>query len=289
MEQLTQAPPSQTLTPCTIVDQKRLFELYQSVPDAQAYAELLKMEQEWIVPLAGQFTDEAPSFTSVAELMTAMKEFLVEEGRSSSENHRFLAQDATYEQFKYVVREFAVDGLTESLSLLAVVPRLPYRSGMAVFRVLIDELGCGNEAQAHSQLYRDLLTELDMPTDMNSYLDIGPESYSYVNLFHWLANRAESPEYFLGGYAYFEASVLYGFQSFAHAARRLKIKNHAYYTEHLYIDNFHSKQMRTAIREKQAETGIDLAKVWAGVRITSAIVGHATEMAIFRSRSVGQS
>jgi hypothetical protein len=96
-----------------------------------------------------------------------MREFLVDEGKTESANHRFLAWDSSYEQFKHVVREFAVDGLTESLSLLAVVPRLPYRSGMAVFRILIDELGCGNEAQTHSQLYL---------------------------LFHWLANRTPAPE-----------------------------------------------------------------------------------------------
>ncbi|MGW1814930.1 hypothetical protein ACWCQM_15410 [Streptomyces sp. NPDC002125] len=36
------------------------------------------------------------------------------------------------EQFIYAVREFAVDGPAEPSSLLAVVPRHPYRSGMTV-------------------------------------------------------------------------------------------------------------------------------------------------------------
>ncbi|MEU3980904.1 iron-containing redox enzyme family protein [Streptomyces sp. NPDC026672] len=272
--------------PCTVIDQRRLYEHYRSVPDPAAYAELVRMEDEWITALGRAYEEEAPDFATSADVLKAMREFLVAEARAATDNHRYLATEATREEFEYVVREFAVDGLTESLSLLAVVPKLPYRSGMAVFRVLIDELGCGNEAMAHAQLYRDLLTELGMPLDLDSYRDIGPESYAYVNLFHWIANRAPVPEYFLGGYAYFEASVLYGLQSFAHAAQRLGITNHQYYTEHIYIDKFHSKQMRTAIREAETAAGLDLAKVWAGVRMTSAVVTHATETAISRARGL---
>ncbi|MGW0783241.1 iron-containing redox enzyme family protein [Streptomyces sp. NPDC002913] len=110
-------------------------------------------------------------------------------------------------QFAYVVNEFAMDGPADPFSLLAEVPRLPYRSGMTMLRELIDELGCDDTARIHSQLCHDLLIELDMTTDMNSYLDNGPESYCSVNPFHLLANRTESSEYFLGDHAFSEASA----------------------------------------------------------------------------------
>ncbi|MFD7164800.1 iron-containing redox enzyme family protein [Streptomyces violascens] len=269
-----------------VIDQRRLFDLYRKTPTVAEYAELTELEEAWILPIAEAYERDAPAFDSSGDVMKAMREHLAQETKDSMENHLFLATEATREQFEYVVREFAVDGLTESLSLLASVPKLPYRSGMAVFRILIDELGCGNESMAHAQLYRDLLIELGMPIDIDSYRDSSPDSFAYVNLFYWLANRAEVSEYFLGGYAYFEASVLYGLQSFAHAAKRFGLENHAYYTEHIYIDKYHSRQMRTAIREKELETGVDLAKVWAGVRMTSAIVSTATEQAIVRSRKL---
>ena len=184
-----------------------------------------------------------------------------------------------------VVAQFAVDGLIESHSLLPIVPRLPHRSGMAVFRVLVDEFGCGNVNQAHNQLYRDLLTELGMSTDLDDYLDDTlPEVFAYVDLFHWLASRAPDPEYFLGAYAYFESSVLYAFRSLAAAAERLGLKHAQYYTEHLYIDGFHSKQMQQAIRDYDSERGADLAKVWTGIQLTSEISGAALDAAIELSR-----
>ncbi|MGW4700589.1 iron-containing redox enzyme family protein [Streptomyces sp. NPDC004285] len=262
--------------------QRELHALYRRVPNLGDYGSMTAIEERWILPKARAYEASAPRFGSAGELLQALKEFLSEEEAALPESATFLAEHATLDQFKLIVREFALDGLTESESLLPVVPRLPYRSAMAVFRVLIDELGCGNEEKAHSQLYRDLLTELGMSLELDDYLDdTSPECYAYVNMFHWLASRAPSPQYFLGAYAYFETSVLYAFQSFARAARRLGIVHDAYYTEHLYIDSYHSNHMRTAIRALDEP---DLAKIWAGVRLASDIVGEATETAIARAR-----
>ncbi|WP_079045058.1 MULTISPECIES: iron-containing redox enzyme family protein [unclassified Streptomyces] len=262
--------------------QRELHGLYRRVPNLGDYGSMTAIEERWILPRAKAYEASAPRFGSAGELLQGLKEFLSEEEAAIPESATFLAEHATLEQFKVVVRQFALDGLTESESLLPVVPRLPYRSAMAVFRVLIDELGCGNEEKAHSQLYRDLLTELGMSLDLDDYLDeTTPECFAYVNMFHWLASRASSPQYFLGAYAYFETSVLYAFQSFARAARRLGIVHDAYYTEHLYIDSYHSSHMRTAIRALDEP---DLAKIWAGVRLASDIVGTATETAIARAR-----
>ncbi|MEU2243576.1 iron-containing redox enzyme family protein [Streptomyces sp. NPDC018338] len=262
--------------------QRDLHAFYRRVPSLGDYGSMAAIEERWILPVARGHEAAAPRFANAGELLGTLKEFLAEEEAALPESATFLAEQATLEQFKAVVAQFALDGLTESESLLPVVPRLPYRSGMAVFRVLIDELGCGNDEKAHSQLYRDLLTELGMSTRLDDYLDTtSPECYAYVNMFHWLASRAPSPQYFLGAYAYFETSVLYAFQSYARAARRLGIAHDAYYTEHLYIDTYHSSHMRTAIRALDEP---DLAKIWAGVRLASEIVGAATEAAVARAR-----
>jgi hypothetical protein len=127
-----------------------------------------------------------------------------------------------------------------------------------------------------------------MPLELEGYVDdAAPEVLAYVNLFHWLAGRAPSPEYFLGGYAYFEASVLYAFRCYATAVDRLKVTAGSYFSEHLHIDAFHSKQMRDALREFDASHPLDLPKVWTGIKLTSAIVDAAMEAAVARARGVG--
>ncbi|MER8182935.1 iron-containing redox enzyme family protein [Kitasatospora sp. NPDC094015] len=269
-----------------VEDQRRLFRLNRRLPNAEEYGWMRATEDAWLGRLAAEHAAAAPGFGSLAELVKALGALHASEQADVPPSQDYLALSATMEEFRTVVAQFAVDGLIESQPLLPVVPRLPYRSGMAVFRVLIDELGCGNEDQAHSQLYRDLLTELGMSLELDDYVDdTGAANLAYVNLFHWLAARAESPEYFLGAYAYFEASVLYGFQGFAQAAKRLGIQHHQYFTEHLYIDQYHSRQMRSAIRAYDEELGADLSKVWAGVTLTSAVVGEANEAAIALARA----
>lgn len=234
---------------------------------------------------AAEHEQRAPKFGFRIELIDALHELLAEEEAEPSDSERFLAEEATLDQFKVVAAEFAVDGLVESQSHIGILRRLPSRSRMAVLRVLIDEFGCGNDDMEHSQLYRCLLTELGMPIDLDYYVErAGDPSFAYVNLFHWLADRAPAPEYFLGAYAYFEASVLYAFKPFAAAAKRLGIVNDKYYTEHLYIDSFHSKQMQTAIRRLGEHREVDLAKVWVGITLTSEIVGEATTAAITKAR-----
>jgi hypothetical protein len=265
--------------------QRTLYVANRSVPDAATYAEIVALEREWIVPRATEIEHRAPPFTSRQELVATLRQLLRCEEADTPECVRYLAEQATLEQFKVVVAEFAVDGLVESQSHLPIIPRLPAKSRMAVFRVLIDEFGCGNTEQEHAALYRKLLTELGMPTELEHYITTAnDESFAYVNLFHWLAARASAPEYFLGAYAYFESSVLYAFKSFAAASTRLGIRNGQYYTEHLYIDAFHSHQMLESIKALEEERPIDLSKVWTGVELTSTTAAEATEAAVAKAR-----
>jgi Iron-containing redox enzyme len=268
--------------------QKRLYIYNRTVPDTTAYADMLDIEREWAVCLATEHERRAPQFSSPEDLLTTLGELLDnEESSGPSEHEVFLAEEATLDQFRAVVAAFAVDGLVESQSHLGIIRRLPARARTAVMRVLIDEFGCGNDDQEHAQLYTKLVTELGMPTDLEYFVGLTQdECFAYVNLFHWFADRAPSPEYFLGAYSYFESSVLYAFRCYAQACDRLGIANGRYYTEHLYIDSFHSKQMRSSIRAFGRDRPMDLAKVWAGVTMTSEVVAKATEAAIGRARNM---
>ncbi|WP_020672403.1 iron-containing redox enzyme family protein [Amycolatopsis nigrescens] len=274
--------------PDTADIQRALYRYNRSVPDAAGYAELLDLERRWVVRRVAEYEAAAPRFGTLTEVLAALGDRLTEEERSGpTEDEVFLAERATLDQFKVVVAEFAVDGLVESQSHLAIVPRLPAKVRTCVLRVLIDEFGCGNDAQEHAQLYTALVEELGMPTDPETYVDsVSAQCLAFVNQFHWLAGRAPSPEYFLGAYAYFEASVLYAFRCYAAACERLGIRNGRYYSEHLHIDSFHSKQMRGAIRALEQYRPVDLRKVWAGIELSSAIAAEATAAAIGRARQL---
>lgn len=270
--------------------QRRLYLHNRIAPDVEGYADLLDIEANWVVPLAEEVEETAPTFASREELMEALHDLLrTEEASGPTEDERFIAEDTTLAQFRSIVTDFAVDGLVESQSHLGIIRRLPAKARTAVLRVLIDEFGCGNDDQEHAQLYHKLVAELGLPTDLEYYVRVAPEEcFAYVNLFHWFADRAPAPEYFLGGYAYFESAVLYGFKCYAAAAKRLGIENDRYYSEHLYIDTFHSKQMQASLRALEQARPLDLPKVWAGITLTSEIVAGATVAAAARARKVAE-
>jgi hypothetical protein len=270
-------------------DQRSLYRANRSVPDAETYARMWQTEGDWVVRQADQAERSTPDFGSRAELMSALHDLLrEEEAAGMSESERFLAAEATRIQFAVVVGQFAVDGLVESHAHLGIVPRLPPRARMAVFRVLVDEFGCGHDDQEHAGLYGKLLAELGLPRDLAHYVERATdECLAYVNLFYWLAHRAPTPEYFLGAYAYFESSVLYGYRCYADATERLGIRERGYYLEHLYIDGFHSKQMQASIGALEQERPVDLRQVWAGVQLTRSTIAAATDAAVALARRAG--
>ncbi|MBW0008966.1 MAG: iron-containing redox enzyme family protein [Pseudonocardiales bacterium] len=152
-------------------------------------------------------------------------------------------------------------------------------------RVLIDEFGCGNLQQTHSQLYRNLLTELELPLDLNRYLDhTSDETYAFLNVFYWLTQRAPDVEYFLGALAYLEASIPAAFTVQVRACERLGITHGRYYSEHVHIDDFHRKEMQLAIRECGATRAMDPTKLWIGALLLSELIGTAFEAAVRRAR-----
>lgn len=270
----------------TIIDssQRQLFIYNRSTPSSEVYRRIEEIEQNWIIPKVAALTERTTPIASRAEWVTALDGLLASE-RGGSEMSRYLAEEATREQFALVVREFALDGLTEAQNFFPAVARLPIRAQMALMRVLIDEFGCGNLQQAHSQLYLNLLAELGLPADLESYLELtADETYEFLNVFFWLTQRAPDVEYFLGALAYLEASIPDAFAVQARACERLGISNHRYYTEHIHIDNFHMKEMQIAIKEYEAARGLDPMKVWVGALLLSDLIGTAFDSAVQRAR-----
>ncbi|MEU3424092.1 iron-containing redox enzyme family protein [Streptomyces gardneri] len=265
---------------------RELFRHNRSVLDSRRLARVEEIERDWIVPLVDSLDSTGEPVPDRAAWQRLLDGLLADE-RAGSPSGDYLADHASREEFTFIVREFALDGLTEAQNFFPAVPRLPIKAQMAVMRVLIDEFGCGNLQQAHSQLYRLLLAELGLPQEPEGFLDTtGDETFQFLNVFYWLTQRAPHVEYFLGALAYLEASIPDAFTHQARACERLGIRQGRYYTEHLHIDTFHMQEMQLAIKEYETAYGLDPARLWTGARLLSALIGDAFDAAVARAREL---
>ncbi len=163
--------------------------------------------------------------------------------------------------------------------MLHALPRLPPAAQMSVLRVLIDELGCGNLAASHSQLYRDLLGELGLPQELEPYLAFTrPELLEWVNVFSWMSRRATSIDLFLGALAYAEAIVPLTFQRLLAAGERLGLQQTRYWSEHIHIDHYHARDALNALRQFDAAVGLSYRLAWLG-----ALMARETGLRAFRA------
>ncbi|MFE8602011.1 iron-containing redox enzyme family protein [Archangium violaceum] len=228
---------------------------------AQAY------ESTWISEilqqLEAEFRGEWPR--TLAEFNTALKALLNSDQASPSESSRFVAEVATREQFRSILSEYALDGLTEAQAMFAILPRLDLASQAPVMRILIDEFGCGNPARVHSTLYANLLAELEMPTALEAYLaDRCAESFAFVNVYHWLTKRAPTVDYYLGALAWTEAVIPSSFQSYVQACERLQLQHHQYFSEHVHIDAYHARDALLALQKRDKAVGLNIRHAWLG-------------------------
>jgi hypothetical protein len=266
-------------------DLKKLFRYNRAVPTAAIYARIEQIERPWLARLIADLEGSTTPVSSRSEWIDRLGELLALEDKGS-DSSRFLAEQATREQFRSYVKEFAADGLTEAQNFFPAIARIPIKAQLAVMRVLIDEFGCGNLRQAHSYLYLKLLDELGLPGDLEFFVnETADDTFAFLNVFYWLAQRAPHVEYFLGALAYLEASIPSAFSYLAAACQRLGIENEMYYTEHIHIDNFHMKEMQTAIREYEVVHGLDATKVWIGAQLLSRLLGAAVDGAVAKARN----
>jgi hypothetical protein len=262
---------------------EKLFH-YNLGPQGPA-ARLLRHEEAWVqAELARLGAEPAPAtFTSFAQELKRV----VRADASPGETGEFLAGRAGREQFKVVVGEYAPDGLTEASAMCHAIPRLPPEAQMPLVRVAIDEYGCGNGERAHAQLYRVLMEELGMDRRVGpNVAEASTPSLMAVNVWHWLTRRAPDIEPYLGALAYVEAAIPAAFQPFAAACERLGIAAHAYFTEHIHIDEYHARDALGIFPALARTRPVDFGRAWAGMRLVRRLSRRAFRTAIARSQEV---
>ena len=248
-------------------------------------ADLFTFEEEWI----GRYLNELPSKaepTTLDELIQAMDEWVKEEQSETPPSAQYVTDSMSLDEFRVLVQEFAVDGLTEAQVFYYILPRLTLKAQMPMLRIMIDEFGSGYLPRAHTTLYLNLLRELEMPTDLDFYIGkIEPESFEFVNLFFWLTLRADDPSYFAGSLTYLETTIPVFFDCYTQACKRLGVDSHAYYSEHQHIDYFHAIEGRHLFKAMHSTQSLHLTKAWHGILLTSMIVGKAFDAAVEKART----
>ena len=241
-------------------------------------------EERWI----GHCLDALPAAgatLTLAQLQERIGALIEHELAAPQEAADYVAEAMSRPEFRILVQEFALDGLTEAQAFYFILPRLSLAAQMPMLRIMIDEFGCGNPKRAHTSLYVNLLEELQMPTELAYYAErVGPACLEFVNLFFWLTLRADDPSYFAGALTYLETSIPTFFACYTAACSRLGIQAHAYYSEHRHIDAFHAVEGQRLLKAMDDTCTLDAAKAWRGAQLASQIVGRAFEEAVATAR-----
>lgn len=220
------------------------------------------------------------------DLIDALDLLVRQEAATDSEEMDYVAAHMTRDEFRVLVQEFALDGLTEAQSFYYVMPRLSLSAQLPMLRILIDEFGSANAQRMHTALYVALLDELQMPTQPPAYIDvIDDAAFAFVNQFYWLTLRAEHPSYFAGAITYLESSIPSFFPCYVKACRRLGIRAHQYYSEHCHIDHFHALEGRRVLQAMAREGDLNLEQAWCGARFTQHVTQDAFTRAVNKARA----
>ncbi|UFH51138.1 iron-containing redox enzyme family protein [Pseudomonas sp. KNUC1026] len=246
---------------------------------------LLAFERQWIETLTARTqTPEQPA--TLSQWRRMFDALIAQDTAHEPPSARYVAEAMTRDEFKVLVQAFALDGLTEAQVFYHLMPRLSLEAQMPMVRMLLDEFGCGNLKRSHTTLYKALLSELGMPTDLPSHIEATNEAgCAFANLFCWLAMRADDPSWFAGMITYFETVVPTAFGCYTALCQRLGIQAHAYYSEHVHIDVFHALEGQRLLKAMDNSGALDCRKAWQGVCLGRAVIDEAFEQAVQDARA----
>lgn len=226
---------------------------------------LLAFEDKWIAEIRRGITNGGLSPNSYLDLKSALTDL----ARSNTPaQNKLIASQMTRQQFREIVRQYSPDGLTEASAMCFALPRITGKAKFLILQILMDEFGKGNEQNSHSEMYRKLMKELGLPTDLKfSASPMNEESYAFVNIYHWLTKRAPKIDYYLGSLAYTEMIIPKSFRHFVEACERLGIKESKYFVEHVHVDGQHTKLALAALKSLASDSLLDLPAAIEGARL----------------------
>jgi len=131
-----------------------------------------------------------------------------------------------------------------------VIPRLRGRAKAAMVAIEYDEFGAGRAENIHAQLFKDLMTDLDLDTGYGHYLPAAPaDVLATVNLMTLFGLHRALRGALVGHFACVEVTSSPGSRRLAAAMRRTGAGPAAerFYTEHVEADAVHEQVVRREV------------------------------------------
>lgn len=155
---------------------------------------------------------------------------------------RFLARDASIEQFREFVIHRSAYHLKEADPHTWVIPRLGGRAKAALVEIQADEYGGGDEPRMHSSLFAGTMRALTLDPTYGHYLNMIPGStLATVNLMSLFGLNRRLRGAAVGHLAAFELGSSIPNRAYGRGLRRLGYEGSAlvFYDEHVEADSVH--------------------------------------------------
>lgn len=175
---------------------------------------------------------------------------------------RFLLSDGEMWQLREHAALRSVSQLREADPYQWVVPRLRGRAKAAMVAISYDEYGCGRPERMHSQLYADLMADLDLDPAYGRFVDVaGAETLAVSNLMSLFGLHRRLRGALVGHVAVVEITSSPASSRLSAALRKSGAGPAAerYYDEHVEADAVHEQVVRRDVVSGLLEDEPDLA------------------------------
>lgn len=204
--------------------------------------------QEWEITHLDMASIEQLDSIAVKEALRQRTAYDLNPPLSSTKH--YLREEMTLEGYQLLLAIGSLDGLVEASRLSRIVGGASNEIHSTLVRVLLEEYGNGRLARKHSTFFAQMMAELNLNTEPESYFDIVPwEVLASINHNFLLTERKR---YFLrynGGLTYFEIAGPSIYSDYMLAAGRLGLSDAAmsYWELHIREDERHGQWMLTDV------------------------------------------
>lgn len=194
-----------------------------------------------------------------------VKQALIEFGEADLDppitpSRRYLREQMSLEGYRYLLAIASLDGLVEASRMSRILGGASNEIQAMLIRVLMEEYGNGRFNRKHSTFFAQMMAELGLHTQPETYFDLAPwELLASINHNFLLT---ECKRHFLrynGGLTYFEIVGPSIYRDYMTAAQRLGLSDTAmgYWELHIREDERHGQWMLK-------EVALPLAEMYPG-------------------------
>jgi Iron-containing redox enzyme len=165
---------------------------------------------------------------------------------SLSEDKRYIQERMTLAGYRHLIAIASLDGLVESSRLCHILGGASNEVHATLIRVLIEEYGNGRLARKHSTFFAQMMEELELCPEPETYLNQVPwQVLACINHNFLLTERKRHFLRYIGGFTYFEIVGPSIYRDYMKAAQRLHLSDTAmgYWELHIREDERHGQWM----------------------------------------------